>query len=149
VYSVTLWYFLALDCQNIFPFKTATLSQAVVMQAFNPSTWEAEAGEFLNLRPAWSTKVSSRTARAIQRNPFSKPKTNQPTKQTKRICNVSVTNFCSGPCSHHFFQFHASLIPGQNYSLPFQLFLYCINWEKFTMCSSCLGNNYVLYSLQS
>jgi hypothetical protein len=28
----------------------------VVAQAFSPSTWEAEAGEFLSLRPAWSTK---------------------------------------------------------------------------------------------
>ena len=40
--------------------------------AFNPSIWEAEAGRFLSLRPAWSTKVSSRTARATQRNPVSK-----------------------------------------------------------------------------
>jgi hypothetical protein len=31
-------------------------SQAVVAHAFNPSTWEAEAGGFLSLRPAWSTK---------------------------------------------------------------------------------------------
>jgi hypothetical protein len=36
----------------------------VVVHAFNPSTWEAEAGEFL----------SSRTARATQRNPVSKKK---------------------------------------------------------------------------
>jgi hypothetical protein len=28
----------------------------VVALAFNPSTWEAEAGGFLNLRPAWSTE---------------------------------------------------------------------------------------------
>jgi hypothetical protein len=28
----------------------------VVAHAFNPSTWEAEAGEFLSSRPAWSTK---------------------------------------------------------------------------------------------
>jgi hypothetical protein len=28
----------------------------VVSHAFNPSTWEAEAGEFLSLRPAWSTE---------------------------------------------------------------------------------------------
>jgi hypothetical protein len=28
----------------------------VVGHAFNPSMWEAEAGEFLNLRPAWSTE---------------------------------------------------------------------------------------------
>jgi hypothetical protein len=44
----------------------------VVAKAFNPSTWEAEAGGFLSSRPAWSTKVSSRTARATQRNPVSK-----------------------------------------------------------------------------
>jgi hypothetical protein len=29
---------------------------SVVAHAFNPSTWEAEAGRFLSLRPAWSTK---------------------------------------------------------------------------------------------
>jgi hypothetical protein len=28
----------------------------VVEDAFNPNTWEAEAGGFLSLRPAWSTK---------------------------------------------------------------------------------------------
>ncbi|GAB1298240.1 Myb-related protein B [Apodemus speciosus] len=27
----------------------------VVAHAFNPSTWEAEAGGFLSSRPAWST----------------------------------------------------------------------------------------------
>jgi hypothetical protein len=31
-------------------------SWAVVVHAFNPSTWEAEAGRFLSSRPAWSTK---------------------------------------------------------------------------------------------
>jgi hypothetical protein len=33
-----------------------TLRWAVVAQAFNPKTQEAEAGAFLSLRPAWSTK---------------------------------------------------------------------------------------------
>jgi hypothetical protein len=28
----------------------------MVAHTFNPSTWEAEAGGFLSLRPAWSTK---------------------------------------------------------------------------------------------
>ena len=32
------------------------LSWAVVTHAFNLSTWEAEAGRFLSLRPAWSTE---------------------------------------------------------------------------------------------
>jgi hypothetical protein len=31
-------------------------SPAVVAHAFNPSTWEAEAGGFLSSRPAWSTE---------------------------------------------------------------------------------------------
>jgi major histocompatibility complex class I len=30
--------------------------QAVMAHVFNPSTWEAEAGGFLSLRPAWSTE---------------------------------------------------------------------------------------------
>jgi hypothetical protein len=29
---------------------------AVEAHAFNPSTWEAEAGGFLSLKPAWSTE---------------------------------------------------------------------------------------------
>jgi hypothetical protein len=32
------------------------LCRAVVAHAFNPSTWEAEAGGFLSSRPAWSTE---------------------------------------------------------------------------------------------
>jgi hypothetical protein len=43
-------------------FKTLILNRAMVAHAFNSSTWEAEAGRFL----------SSRTARAIQRNPVLK-----------------------------------------------------------------------------
>jgi hypothetical protein len=48
----------------------------VVVHAFNPSTWEAEAGRFLSSRPAWS-RVSSRTARATQKDPVSENKTNK------------------------------------------------------------------------
>jgi hypothetical protein len=36
--------------------KIITVKPAVVAHAFNPSTREAEAGGFLSLRPAWSTK---------------------------------------------------------------------------------------------
>ena len=32
------------------------LSRVVVAHACNPITWEAEAGESLSLRPAWSTE---------------------------------------------------------------------------------------------
>jgi hypothetical protein len=46
-------------------------SRAVVAHGFNPSTWEAEAGgsEF---EASLVYRVSSRTARVIQRNPVSK-----------------------------------------------------------------------------
>jgi hypothetical protein len=44
-----------------------------VAHTFNPSTWEAEAGRFLS-EASLVYKVSSRTARAIQRNPVSKQK---------------------------------------------------------------------------
>jgi hypothetical protein len=32
------------------------IAPGVVAHAFNPSTWEAETGGFLSLRPAWSTE---------------------------------------------------------------------------------------------
>jgi hypothetical protein len=36
--------------------KKEACGRAVVAHAFNPSTWEAEAGRFLSSRPAWSTE---------------------------------------------------------------------------------------------
>jgi hypothetical protein len=38
----------------IWNLKIRTVSWAVVVHAFNPSTWEA--GRFLSSRPAWSTE---------------------------------------------------------------------------------------------
>ena len=55
----------------------------MVAHIFNPSTWEAEAGRFLSSRPAWST-VSSRTARATQRNPVSGGKKRRKEKKIAR-----------------------------------------------------------------
>jgi hypothetical protein len=37
-------------------YKETLSGWAVVVHAFNPSTWEAEAGGFLSWRPAWSTE---------------------------------------------------------------------------------------------
>jgi major histocompatibility complex class I len=45
-----------LRCKYIKTFLKINLKPDVVVHAFNPSTWEAEAGRFLSLRPAWSTK---------------------------------------------------------------------------------------------
>jgi hypothetical protein len=41
---------------RLFLFKKDLFSQAVVAHAFDPSTWEAEAGRFLSSRSAWSTE---------------------------------------------------------------------------------------------
>jgi hypothetical protein len=49
--------------------------------AFNPRTWEAEAGRFL----------SSRTARAIQRNPVSKKKKKKKKKPKQKPYNPPVS----------------------------------------------------------
>jgi hypothetical protein len=50
------------------------------VHAFNPSTREAEAGGFL----------SSRTARAIQRNPVSK---NQKKKKKDKVFSTDISQF--------------------------------------------------------
>jgi hypothetical protein len=42
--------------KGLSPFENTFLRQAVVVNAFNPSTQEAEAGGFLSSRPAWSTE---------------------------------------------------------------------------------------------
>jgi hypothetical protein len=42
-------------CGKIKEKETMTLP-GVVAHAFNPSTWEAEAGGFLSSRPVWSTE---------------------------------------------------------------------------------------------
>jgi hypothetical protein len=55
----------------------------VVVQAFNPSTREAEASGSLSSRSAWSTEVY-RMARATQRNPVSKRKTKQLKKRKEK-----------------------------------------------------------------
>jgi hypothetical protein len=42
-----------------------------VAHTFNPSSWEAEAGGSLSLRPVWSTGMRSKRSRATQRNTVS------------------------------------------------------------------------------
>ena len=69
------------------PHKFVSKSRAVVAHTFNPSTREAETGGFLSLRPAFVYRVSSRTARATQKNPVVKNKqTNERTTQIYYRC---------------------------------------------------------------
>jgi hypothetical protein len=57
----------------------------VAVHAFNPSTWEAETGRQISeFKAILVYGVSSRTARAIQRNPVSKPKPNQKKKKKRK-----------------------------------------------------------------
>jgi hypothetical protein len=53
------------------------------VHAFNPSTWEAEAGEFLSSRPAWSTEWVPGQPRLHRETLSQKNKTKQKQKQTK------------------------------------------------------------------
>ena len=55
--TTKLLKFIPFDCLRFFPTALKSLmGRVVVAHAFNPSTREAEAGEFLSSRPAWSTK---------------------------------------------------------------------------------------------
>jgi hypothetical protein len=70
-------------CWNINVFSHyRNYRRAVVVHAFNPSTWEAEAGGFLSSRPAWSTeRVPGQPG--LHRETLSQ-KTKQKTKQKKK-----------------------------------------------------------------
>jgi hypothetical protein len=67
---------------------------AVVGHSFNPSIWEAEAGRFLNLRPAWSTVRVPGQPGLHRETLFQKTKTK--TKPNKQQQQKSST--VSGSC---------------------------------------------------
>ena len=101
-------------------FKTKSPCRAVVTHSFNPSIQEAEAGGFLSSRPSLVYRVSSRTARAIQRNPVSKNKTNKQTNKQKDKVSLSSPDWpqthCNPPASafqcciyRHYAWYHVSL----------------------------------------
>jgi hypothetical protein len=52
----------------------------MVTHTFNPSTWEAEAGE-----ASLVYRVSSRTARAMQRNPVSEKKERRKREKKEKL----------------------------------------------------------------
>jgi hypothetical protein len=84
----------------------------VVAHAFNPSTWEAEAGRFLSSRPAWSTdrvpgqpglhrETLSRKTNKTKQNKTKTNKqktqpTNQPTKQKQKNSPTQVQEVLLG-----------------------------------------------------
>jgi hypothetical protein len=121
-----------------------TKTRAVVAHTFNPSTWEAEAGGFLSLRPAWSTK------RIPGKPGLYRETLSQKNKQTNKqntllngcwwlpplllvLDDPSALEqqiplaFCIDPCSMWFTQ----MVPSK-LKLPrvLQKFFYC--WELFS-----------------
>ena len=59
-----------------------------MLHDFNPSTWETEEGRFLEFESSLVYRVSSRTARATQRNPVSKKQTNK--QKNKQISQAAL-----------------------------------------------------------
>jgi hypothetical protein len=72
-----------------FPFSKFSLKPDMVVHALNPSSREAEAGGF-EFKASLVYKVSSRTARAIQRNPVWK-------NHTKKILLYITAQFSLPP----------------------------------------------------
>jgi hypothetical protein len=60
------------------------LNKNMVVHTFNPSSWEAEAGGSLNLRPAWSTQQVPGQAGRYRENLSRKS-----TKQQKTKLNIN------------------------------------------------------------
>jgi hypothetical protein len=83
--------------------KNQLSSRAVVVHAFDPSTWVAEAGGFLSSRPAWSTELvpgqpglhRETLSRKTKRN--EKKKKNQKPKKKKK---TQLSNFIA-QCPKH------------------------------------------------
>jgi hypothetical protein len=71
--------------------KTKT-SCVVVAHAFNPSTWEAEAGRFLSSRTASLVyKVSYRTARTNPVKTKNKKEWSVTENMTRNSCKLNIT----------------------------------------------------------
>jgi hypothetical protein len=74
--------------------------RAVMEQAFNPSTWEAEAGGFLSSRPAWSTKwvpgQPGLQRNSVLKNQKPKTKNQKKKKQTIDVNRVNVYTWALG-----------------------------------------------------
>jgi hypothetical protein len=72
--------------------KNFEFCQAVVVHAFDPSTWEAEAGRFLNSRPAWYLQSEFQDSQGYTEKPcLEKPKKKKKKSRIKCLC---YTLFC-------------------------------------------------------
>jgi hypothetical protein len=99
----------------IYTVKRLPLGRAMEVHAFNPSTWEAEAGRFLSSRPVWSTewvpgqselyretlsrKTKNKKKRERERLPFTTTKRKRLSLGTAEPPNNSMFPMAC-PCTH-------------------------------------------------
>jgi hypothetical protein len=76
------------------------MQPVVVAHTFNPSTWEAEAGGFLEFETSLVYIVSSRRARAMQRNPVLTP---PPKKKWKCLDSLHLLIYVCLSVTHKSF----------------------------------------------
>jgi hypothetical protein len=69
--------------------------QAVVACAVNPSTWEAEAGGSLSLRPAWSTEWVQDSQGYTEKLCLEKPKKKKKKERFVYQCYTVILNYIS------------------------------------------------------
>jgi hypothetical protein len=82
VITITLLLYKSITSLLIILYLKRNFHWAVVAHAFNPSTWEAEAGRFLSSRPAWSTEFQDSQGYTEKRC-LKKPNQTKP-NQTKK-----------------------------------------------------------------
>ena len=79
----------------------------MVVHAFNPSTWEAEAGGFLSSRPAWSTEFQD--SQGYTEKPCLKKNNNKKVAMnwnlifTSQKCELKIKTFLLTNCFLFFF----------------------------------------------
>jgi hypothetical protein len=107
----------------------------VVAHAFNPSTWEAEAGGFLSSRPAWSTKWIPGQPRLYRETLSRKKQINKSYPWAYALAFVSHLLFHSSVCGHSVW-FHLLTIGNDALAIEIQItlrpacnsFWYCNGW---------------------
>jgi hypothetical protein len=83
--DMCLWYLMKY-------FLKIQYKPGVVVHTFNPSTWEAEAGGFLSLRPAWSTKWVPGQPELHRETMSRKTKQNKKKKNSVQMWNFKKWN---------------------------------------------------------
>jgi hypothetical protein len=84
----------ALPLRCIPKLKNVWSEPGVVAHAFNPSTWEAEAGGFLSLRPAWSIEWVPGQPGGHTEKPCLETRPSPPQKKSDQYCSVSSPSVC-------------------------------------------------------